>query len=61
MNQTILQPLCTYVHYGQAYRIRYSTKSSYKTPLYYLHFIVFPKPTTHLQPFNLVDSVPLIQ
>jgi len=61
MNQTILQPPYTYVHYGQAYRIRHSIKSSYKTPLHHHHFIIFLKPTTHSQPSNLVDPVPLVQ
>jgi len=61
MNQMILQPPCTYVYYGQACRIRYSTESSYETPLYYYHFVVFPGPTAYLQPFDLVDSVPFVQ
>ena len=60
MNQTILQPLYTYVHYGQAYRTLHSTESSYETPLHHHHFIVFPGPTTYLQPSNPVDPIPLI-
>ena len=61
MNQMILQPPCTYVHYSQAYRIRHSTKSSYETPLQHHYFVIFPGPTAHLQPSNLVDPIPLIQ
>jgi len=61
MNQIILQPLYTYVHYSQAYRILYSTESSYETPLYHYYFVVFPGPTAHPQPSNLVDPVPLVQ
>ena len=61
MNQTILQPLCTCVHCGQACRTRHSTESSYETPLHHYHFVVFPEPTAHPQPSDLVDPVPLIQ
>jgi len=61
MNQMILQPPCTYVHYGQACRIRHNTESSYETPLYYYYFIVFPGPIAYLQPSNLVDPVPFVQ
>ena len=60
MNQTILQPLYTCVYYGQVCRIRYSTESSYETPLYHYYFIVFLELTTHLQPFDSVDSVPFV-
>jgi len=48
MNQIILQPPYTYVHYGQACRTRHSTKSLYKTPLHHHHFIVFPGPIAYL-------------
>jgi len=61
MNQTILQPPCTCVHYGQACRIRHSTESSYETPLHHHHFVVFPGLPAHLQPSNPVDPMPLIQ
>ena len=61
MNQTILQLPCTYVHYGQACRTRYSTESSYETPLYYYHFVDFPGVSAPLLPSDLVDPVPLIQ
>jgi len=61
MNQTILQPPCTYVHYNQACRILYSTESSYETPLHYYHFVVFPGPTAHPQPSDPVDPMPFIQ
>jgi len=61
MNQTILQPPDTCVHYGQACRTGHSTESSYETPLHHHHFIVFLAPTAHPRPSNLVDPVPLIQ
>ena len=61
MNQTILQPPYTCVHYGQAYRTLHNTESSYETPLHYYYFVVFPGPTAHPQPPNLVDPVPLVQ
>jgi len=61
MNQIILQPLYTCVHYGQACRILYSTESSYETPLHHHHFVVFPGPIAYLQPSNLVDPVPFVQ
>jgi len=60
MNQTILQPPYTCVHYGQACRTRYSTESSYETPLHYYYFVVFPGLPAHPQPSDLVDFVPLV-
>ncbi|KAK4205939.1 fungal-specific transcription factor domain-containing protein [Rhypophila decipiens] len=59
MNQTILQPPCTCVHYGQACRTRHSTESSYENPLHHHHFVVFPGLPAHLQPSDPVDPVPL--
>jgi len=60
MNQTILQPPCTCVHYGQACRIRHSTESSYEPPLYHYHFALFPELIALLQPSDLVDPVLLV-
>jgi hypothetical protein len=61
MNQTILQPLCTCVHYGPACRIRHSTESLYETPLHYHYFVVFPELPAYLQPSDRVNPVPLVQ
>lgn len=61
MNQTILQPPYTYIHYSQACRTRHNTEASYGTPLYHYYFVVFPELTTHPQPSDLVDPVPLVQ
>jgi len=61
MNQTILQPPYTCVHYGQAGHTRHNTEPSNETPLHHHHFIVFPKLTAHPQPSNLVNPVPLVQ
>jgi len=61
MNQIILQPPYMYVHYNQAYCIRYNTKSSYETPLHHHDFNVLPKPTAHLQPYHPVNPVYFVQ
>jgi len=61
MNQTILQPPYTCVHYSQASYIRYNTEPSNETSLHHYYFIVFPKLTAYLQPFNLVNPMPLVQ
>jgi len=61
MNQTILQLPYRCVHYGQAYRTRHNTKSSYETPLHHYHFNMFPKLTTRPQPSDLVNPVPPVQ
>jgi hypothetical protein len=61
MNQRILQPFCTYVHYSLVYRICYNTESSYEPPLHYYHFVDFPRLSAHLQPSDPVDFMPLVQ